>query len=64
MTGHTHWLLTRLFSRTFCGLDREELKVTTDKDKVTCQNCKKLMRLHGHLGDEHQIPELAELSVE
>lgn len=39
----------------FCT--RRDLPMTTkDKEKVTCRNCLRLMKLHGHLPEEEEAP--------
>ena len=40
-----HWIIN---SQIFCR-SAGNLSSTTEKEKVNCQRCKKLMRLHGHL---------------
>jgi hypothetical protein len=45
-----HWLLSAKAVKTFCGLFAH--LNTTDKEKVTCRNCKRLMRQHDHLPEE------------
>lgn len=54
----THWVHKHWFKRpsvyVFCGLIRKFVarKYTTHRNKVTCGNCIRLMKLHGHLEDE------------
>lgn len=42
------------FAYVFCGLIRryQARKFSTHRNKVTCGNCLRLMKLHGHLEEE------------
>jgi hypothetical protein len=49
-----HWLLPGMgITRGFCGQPNIPEKLTEDKDKVTCKQCRRQMRLHGYLPEEN-----------
>lgn len=45
-----HWLLFDNSDSTFCGRSERQVALATpDKERVTCQTCRKLMILHDHI---------------